>query len=231
MNAAIAALLFSSLTSHVSAAPGLVEASAKSHQFKIEGKLASSHHTSASTVEKHALGFIDCTANQERLIKEAATGSNAMIANANSYLANPTSDKHKHRYTTWFGEFSNLRYKNVVSNFKNMENKATSLTYDCKACLTRVDKPYDKLSAYVNNGEYLMKINVCGAFWRAPTIGAYSKAGIIVHELSHFHEHGGTMDHAYGTKEARALAVEVPWFAVMNADNYKYFAENKPTLS
>jgi peptidyl-Lys metalloendopeptidase len=63
-------------------------------------------------------------------------------------------------------------------------------------------------------------------FWRAPMTGTDSKAGTVIHELSH--ELGVTQDHVYGTAAASALALSNPDLAIHNADNYEYFAEGVP---
>ena len=42
------------------------------------------------------------------------------------------------------------------------------------------------------------QIYVCNAFWSAPTTGTDSKAGTLVHEMSHFNVVAGTDDWVYG---------------------------------
>ncbi|MFT4636565.1 MAG: peptidyl-Lys metalloendopeptidase [Chitinophagales bacterium] len=69
------------------------------------------------------------------------------------------------------------------------------------------------------------------AFWSAPRSGTDSKAGTIIHELSHFNILGGTVDNVYGQSAARSLARNNPSSAINNADNHEYFAENTPLLS
>ena len=72
-------------------------------------------------------------------------------------------------------------------------------------------------------------IFVCRAFWSAPNTGTDSKAGTLIHEMSHFNVVAGTDDWAYGQTAARSLANSDPAKAVDNADNHEYFAENTPT--
>ncbi|KAJ1299958.1 hypothetical protein OPQ81_002625 [Rhizoctonia solani] len=64
-------------------------------------------------------------------------------------------------------------------------------------------------------------------FWSRPAYGSNSKAGTIIHELSHF---TGTEDYVYGEAGSLQLARSSPLMAVMNADNHMYFAENNPSL-
>jgi peptidyl-Lys metalloendopeptidase len=74
-------------------------------------------------------------------------------------------------------------------------------------------------------------VYLCNAFWSAPTNGIDSKAGTIVHELSHFNVVASTADHVYGQSGARNLANSNPNQAVTNADSHEYFAENTPFRS
>ena len=61
-------------------------------------------------------------------------------------------------------------------------------------------------------------------------LGVDSKAGTIVHEVSHFFDVASTGDYAYGHLMAQDLAISNPEYAVINADSYEYFAENTPLL-
>ena len=83
--------------------------------------------------------------------------------------------------------------------------------------------------AYVYPNEPYL-IYFCGLFFSAPFTGTDSKAGVFVHELSHFNIIAGTDDVVYGQANARELARSYPATAITNADNYEYFAENTPPL-
>lgn len=61
--------------------------------------------------------------------------------------------------------------------------------------------------------------------------GTDSRAGTLVHEMSHFNVIANTDDHEYGQVAARRLARKNPNKAVNNADNYEYYAENTPVLT
>ena len=71
---------------------------------------------------------------------------------------------------------------------------------------------------------------VCGVVTTtAPATGTDSKAGTLVHEMSHFNATAGTDDHVYGQTGAKNLAISDPASALDNADNHEYFAENNPS--
>ena len=51
-----------------------------------------------------------------------------------------------------------------------------------------------------------------------PSSGSNNKAGIIVHEHSHFIVTGGTKDYVYGQDDAKDLASENSSAAILNAE-------------
>jgi peptidyl-Lys metalloendopeptidase len=48
----------------------------------------------------------------------------------------------------------------------------------------------------------LTRHRVCRAFWPAPANGTDSKAGTLIHEMSHFNVVAGTNDWVYGQSGA-----------------------------
>jgi peptidyl-Lys metalloendopeptidase len=48
----------------------------------------------------------------------------------------------------------------------------------------------------------LTRHRVCHAFWPAPANGTDSKAGTLIHEMSHFNVVAGTNDWVYGQSGA-----------------------------
>jgi hypothetical protein len=65
---------------------------------------------------------------------------------------------------------------------------------------------------------------LCGLFWPRPTYGGPdSKFGTLIHEWSHARCY--LTDYEYGQYGCLSLATSEPKKAVMNPDNYQYFAE------
>ena len=62
-------------------------------------------------------------------------------------------------------------------------------------------------------------------FWEAPVTGRDSRAGTLVHEMSHFDHVGRTQDYAYDQASCRRLAARNPHRALRNADNFEYYLE------
>jgi peptidyl-Lys metalloendopeptidase len=162
----------------------------------------------------------NCSASQQSTLASAVTAATSYATAANTYLSGPASATP--RYTTWFGAFSNAGWNTAKSHFAAEQSAFTTqaLTLDCKCKKKNV-------YAYVYPTQPY-KIYVCGAFWAAPMTGTDSKAGTLVHEMSHFDVVAGTDDWAYGQTAAKALAISDPTKALNNADSHEYFAENTP---
>jgi len=146
--------------------------------------------------------------------------TNDSVAYLNSHSANNTSA----RYDTWFGAATSARYNKAAANFDAINDAIDNqpLTFDCSC-----KKSY---FAYVYpNQPY--KVYLCRAFWNANELGTDSRAGTIVHELSHFTVVAGTDDVVYGQSGAKDLAISNPDQALNNADSHEYFAENTPNLN
>jgi peptidyl-Lys metalloendopeptidase len=160
-----------------------------------------------------------CDTTQQNTLLQALSAASTYSNNAVSYLsATPSATP---RYTTWFGAFSTSGWNTAKTHFVAIadafETKAVTLDCKCK----------QSYYAYVYPTQPY-KIYVCRAFWNAPMTGTDSKAGTLVHEMSHFNVVAGTDDHAYGQSAAKNLALSNPSLALDNADSHEYFAENTP---
>ncbi|MDK2124537.1 M35 family metallo-endopeptidase [Parachitinimonas caeni] len=164
----------------------------------------------------------NCSSSRRTSIATAVNSATTYASNAASYLAPAGSNTQ--RYKTWFGNYTSTRWGTARTHFNNIKTALTSkpLSFDC-GCTESGTYAY----VYPNSP---YKIYLCGAFWSAPNTGTDSRAGTIVHELSHFTVVAGTDDHAYGQSAAKSLASSNPDKALDNADNHEYFAENTPAL-
>jgi peptidyl-Lys metalloendopeptidase len=167
-----------------------------------------------------AVRFVGCSATQVTEATNAVVAARTYSENAKGYLGAGTTGP---RYTTWFGGYTGTRYATAQANFvaidTAMDQNAGQIAINC-GC----DEDY---FAYVYpNRPY--EIFVCRSFWSAPMTGTDSKAGTLVHEMSHFNVVAGTRDHAYGQAAARNLAIAEPDRALANADSHEYFSENTP---
>jgi peptidyl-Lys metalloendopeptidase len=168
-----------------------------------------------------ALSTSGCTSSRASSISSAFSSATSYSTAAKNYLNGKTYSTVGARYTSWFGAKNSTRFNTVKGHYTAIENAflTKAVTVDC-ACT-------DDYYAYVYaNQPY--RIWVCNAFWSAPTTGTDSKAGTLVHEMSHFNVVAGTDDWAYGQSACRSLANSNAKRAVDNADSHEYFAENTP---
>ena len=167
------------------------------------------------------ISTVACSASQIATVGNAVLSARAYSERAKGYLNAGTTGA---RYTTWFGAYTSSRYATAQQHFVAIDNAMDQtggqVTINC-GC-------NDNYYAYViKNQPY--QIFVCNAFWSAPLIGTDSKAGTLIHEMSHFTVVADTDDHAYGQGLAQSLAISNPTLALDNADSHEYFAENTPT--
>ena len=162
----------------------------------------------------------NCSASRASLITTAFNSAKTYASNATSYLNGITSGTL--RYTTWFGTYSSGNKSTAYSHFSKINSalSAQNVIVDCSCTDSGTYAYVYPSSPY--------KIYVCGAFWNAPNTGTDSRAGTLIHEMSHFTVLGGTDDHVYGQSGAKNLAKTSPSQALDNADSHEYFAENNP---
>jgi peptidyl-Lys metalloendopeptidase len=167
--------------------------------------------------------YKSCTTTQINTLGNAVGAARNYSENAKGYLDSGTVGS---RYTTWFGAYTSQRYGTANQNFvaidSAMDQSNGEITIDCSCnqsyyAYVYPTRPYE--------------IFVCRAFWNAPLTGTDSKAGTLIHEMSHFNVVAGTDDVVYGQTGARNLAASDPNAALNNADNHEYFAENTPALN
>lgn len=164
----------------------------------------------------------NCSASQQSTLQQAVGAATSYAATASSYLGGTPSATQ--RYVKWFGAYSSAGWTTAQSHFVNTASafSTQALTLDCKCKKQNV-------YAYVYPTQPY-KIYLCGAFWVAPVTGTDSRAGTLIHEMTHFNVVASTDDWAYGQTAAANLALTDPAKALDNADSHEYFAENTPAL-
>ncbi|WNG17230.1 M35 family metallo-endopeptidase [Cystobacter fuscus] len=186
----------------------------------IEGRAEREPELQAQAVTAQGLTTAsNCSSTRASQISTAFASAKTYASSTSSYLNGISSGTA--RYTTWFGTYSSTNVGTARSHFTKIASAFASaaVTVDC-GCT-------DSAYAYVYPSQPY-KIYVCSAFWSAPNTGTDSKAGTLVHEMSHFTVVAGTDDHAYGQSAAKSLAKSSPTQALDNADSHEYIAENNP---
>ena len=165
--------------------------------------------------------FNQCTAAEQSSLVSARAQASTYSNQSFSYLQSGIVNS---LYTTWFGVYDATRYAAVRTHFSAIRDAMDTKTvlFDCTCS--------DNYYAYVYpNQPY--DIYLCNAFWSAPMTGTDSKAGTLIHEMSHFYVVASTEDWVYGQAGAKQLAISNPARAVTNADNHEYFAEDSTPIS
>jgi peptidyl-Lys metalloendopeptidase len=164
--------------------------------------------------------YVGCSSTQISGAGAGVTQARVYSENAKGYL---NGNNQGPRYTTWMGAYTSTRYNTVTGNFVKidsaMDQSGGQIKINCGCnqnyyAYVYPTKPYE--------------IFVCRAFWSASTSGTDSKAGTLIHEMSHFNIVAGTDDVVYGQAGAKSLAISNPDQAIQNADSHEYFAENTP---
>jgi peptidyl-Lys metalloendopeptidase len=165
--------------------------------------------------------FTSCSPTRQSQLLTARTDASNYSADALAYF---NANIQGNRYITWFGAYLLSRYNTVKSHFTNITSAmdTASVHFDCTCTDPNV-------YAYVYPSQPY-NIYLCGAFWPSPATGSDSKAGTLIHEMSHFTVVAGTQDWVYGKAASQNLAITDPAKAVTNADNHEYFAENTPPI-
>lgn len=128
-------------------------------------------------------------------------------------------------FVEWFGAPASDTVANVRSVFAKAKGFTSFQTFYCPLSSTDIVwwEPGD--IAAVRPDEPLT-IYLAADFFSLVNGGALSKAGAIMHELSHESLIGDTDDLGYGATQARSLAKSDPAKARKNADNYRLFMED-----
>jgi peptidyl-Lys metalloendopeptidase len=165
--------------------------------------------------EAKAPGYVACSGSQQNSLSTALGNAETASIESRNHLTGFAPDS---RYTTWFGAYDASRYSTVTDHFTKIASAFTNqtVTFHCDCT--------DSAYAYVYPTQPY-NIYLCNAFWPAPAKGTDSKAGTLIHEMSHFNVTAGTNDYAYGQSAAKKLAQKTPRKAIANADNHEYYAE------
>ncbi|KEP45292.1 hypothetical protein V565_291220, partial [Rhizoctonia solani 123E] len=128
--------------------------------------------------------FEGCNANQQEIIKEAASASNRLAAGALNYLGSLTLGS-PGIYPNHFGLYEQVHSQVVKAHFDMIEGKATSLKYNCITCITENPGRLYYRREYINDAGTII---ICGQFWKKTGTGIKSRAGVILLLNLNIHE-------------------------------------------
>lgn len=184
------------------------------------------HSLSKRSGLNKAQSFPQCSDSEITQIEEAIV--NAIDGMANAYGDNLARGCGNNDFSRLFGVYTQERYYIVHNNFRNIDAAFAANQFNV-VC----GDPYcdDYTFAFVYPTDPDKNIYVCGAFWSAPAqMEIDSRPGTLIHEMSHFENVAGTLDHVYGLDGTLALAESDPCMATNNADSHEHYAELIPTF-
>ena len=191
----------------------------------VEGRLNSftRRNTRNNRVTRsNGITYNQCSSIQSIIAAISVNMAQSYLSASLAYLNN-TKPSETQRFRTWFGQYSPDNWELTRARYANM-----SVTLSSRNVLVDCSCEEDYF-AYVYPSDPF-DIYVCQLFWTAPMLGTDSKAGTIVHEISHFYQTIRTTDLASGQTSSINLARRSSTKAMNNADSHEYFAENTPTL-
>jgi peptidyl-Lys metalloendopeptidase len=145
---------------------------------------------STGTTLVNGVSYVGCSSTQISDAGTAVNSARTYSENGKSYLNGGSTGP---RYTTWFGAYTSSRYATAKQHFVDIDaaidQSGGQVTINCGCSQSYYayvypTRPYE--------------IFVCRAFWSAPNTGTDSKAGTLIHEMSHFNVVAGTDDWVYG---------------------------------
>lgn len=122
-------------------------------------------------------------------------------------------------YEMVFGSYNKDRYDKAKEIYDKVEEavRRDRITYIYR------EMSKDNIFGYTTKGS--RTVYLCQAYMRAALTGEDSKAGTILHELTH--AAADTNDVCYGREKCRKLAKEETEKTIENADSYEFFLESK----
>ncbi|KAF4604661.1 hypothetical protein EYR40_003436 [Pleurotus pulmonarius] len=171
--------------------------------------------------------FSHCTPDQQQKINDAIPVAQDWALESVTYLNNldrnhtAAADE---RYKIWFGEYTQARFNEVIGRMAAVRTTHYDFwTYECTPDCGLLSP---LTHAFVTPNRQSV-VNLCPAFWRSDI---NERAATLIHEATHFApwaNQPGTNAFTwefYGAHLARVLAHTSPDRAIVNAENYAFFA-------
>jgi hypothetical protein len=193
----------------------------KTHQLSFLGALfsittAASNASASPAVHSacHGAGVESTLAASHSLAVSAANRLNALGAMSSSQRAAAWNSGAERR---WFGDYSELRFKNVQNRMNGIAAELDSWKLDIRCDWSQ--------SIYGHASPAIHRITL-GNDWRVASSGDADKPQTFVHEAAHIKGAilGGEARGKYGVANALTRAQKYPGVSVRTAENIGYYA-------
>lgn len=173
--------------------------------------------------------FAGCTKAEAETIARSVADAKRLAVNAAAAVGDTPE------FEIWFGKYSPALAEQARRNLKNIASaiRSGAVTTTCKEVSRTGCEP--DIYAYVYDDQPYL-IHICPQFFGLPNMARLrpgqlnsnfgTRAGTIVHEISHFNIVANTEDNCYARDVCADMAQHDPNRAIGNADSYQYFAED-----
>jgi peptidyl-Lys metalloendopeptidase len=173
--------------------------------------------------------FRQCTPEQQSDIKKALFNAFDALSAATVQIT-----AHNGAYRTWFGRWDPVRAKFVRTTISRLKThiRTRKITYVCEPAGSGACDGNTYAFVYPDDSATL---HVCAPYFELPVLSdatflevfnSGTRAGTIIHEMSHYANVGGTADNCYNRDVCSDYARTNPNGATHNADSFQYFAED-----
>lgn len=163
-------------------------------------------------------------AQRNKLINQAIKDASDLLARKLKLLKK-SDPKTMKQFGKWFGR-TDERARNIILTRTRKELKLLRSLNESHFTdiLDKEDREMTYAMVLPDDSGHMIRLG--NPFWEAEATGHDSKAGILIHELSHFKDIGETKDYKYGDYECLKLAKFMPDRALYNADSFERFIES-----
>lgn len=176
-----------------------------------------------------ALTFEACTKTERGIIIAALERAERLTLTAATAVG-PTPV-----YQRWFGKYDPSRGETVRRNLKAVVSAMRKEGVHAVCTPNGIGLCEDDTYAFVDPDEPY-DVMLCDSFFVMETMkdlsadsvakGNGTRAGTLVHEITHFSVVASTDDICYSREDCTDMAIDAPLDALMNADSYQYFVED-----
>ncbi len=183
----------------------------------------------ASLATPAAAGFRQCTPQQQSDIEKARFNAFDALSAATVQITRQNG-----AYRTWFGRWDVVRAKFVRTTISALKNhiRTSKITYVCESAGSGSCDGGTYAFVYPSDSS---TIYLCDPYFELPSLSdatflevfnSGTRAGTIIHEMSHYEDVGSTNDNCYNRDVCSEFARTSPNRAAHNADSFQYFAED-----
>lgn len=181
--------------------------------------------TVSITIEIENDEFVEPSEEEKaKLIEQAIKDCIVLLERKLALMESGDADTMK-AFKKWFGRDDEEAVEMILQRIRNVLIVAYKLSLkNFDNLIDEEEREIAYAKIYPNDNSY--RIFLAKRFWEAVDYGMNSKGGILIHEISHLKEIGGTFDHADGQRNCLGLAKDYPEDAINNADSFEYFIES-----